>query len=117
MIFQEDKVTNLEDRNVGTIEITEQSYLVVLVECSGQVSDHNLLHTEKLHHSDRKSCLSRSESLIKVSSALEDETMSLAEPSQQQFSLVTRESSEGIVGDLLVVQWWREGVNRERQVA
>ena len=113
VIFQEDKVANL-NRNVDT-KISEQSHhhLVVLVKGSSQVRDHNLLHPEQLHHSDRKSCFSRSESLIKVSSALEDETLSLAEHSQHQFSLMTRESSEGIVGDLLVIQWWRQRINTE----
>ena len=103
VIFQEDKVANL-NRNVAT-KISEQSQpdLVVLVEGPSQVGDHHLFHPEKLHHSDRKSCFSRSESLIKVSSALEDETLGRAEQAQHQFSLMTREGSEGIVGDLLVI--------------
>ena len=90
-----------------------QSHLVVLVECPSQVGRHNLFHPEKFHQPDRKSCVSRSESLIKVSSTLEYETLSPGQPSQQELSLMARDGSEGIVGDLLVIQWGGERFNRE----
>ena len=122
MIFQDYKVTNLNinvernDQEQGS-ESRGQSHLVVPVEGPSQVGDHNLLHPEKLHQSDRESCFSRSESLVEVRPALEEETLSLAQTSQHQFSIVARESSEGIVGDLLVIQWWSYRIYRDSQDA
>ena len=52
MIFQEDEVTNLKT-NIVMDKSLESGHLVLLVDGPGHVGGDDLLHTEKLHDSDR----------------------------------------------------------------
>ena len=52
MIFQEDEVTNLKT-NIVMDKSLQSGHLVLLVDGPGYVGGDDLLHTEKLHDSDR----------------------------------------------------------------